>query len=280
MKTAARPWTTLALLLTALPLGAAEEARQATGKFEGKQWTFEAFGAYAFPAEVGMDDAPGVRVAVSNTRFLTEGIDRYYDREHIIDTAFADEESLVVYFHFAKNGAYKGMTYFFGSGDGCGFCYDGSVQSTVKIGQGRIKGKIKLAAKPGENSWDIDIDVPVAPTDWGEPLPAGGGEPGKVYAGYHAALAAADPVAAKPFFDEESQAGFPGHAEEIVRSYREDHPDKSYRIVKGWSRGDRALLLVEGETSYSKVKTEVQLVREKGTWRVVSEELQIRMGEG
>lgn len=279
MKTAARRWTTLALLSALPTLAFGEEPRQATGKFEGKNWTFEAFGAYAFPAEVGMDDEPGVRVAVSNTRFLTEGIDRYYDREHIIDTAFADEESLVVYFHFAKNGAYKGMTYYFGSGDGCGFCYDGSVQSTVKIAGGRLKGKIRLAPKPGENSWDIDLDVPVAPAGHGDPLPAGGGEPGKVYASYHAALAAADPTAAKPYFDEETQAGFAQHAEEIVRSYREDHPDRSYRIVKGWSRGDRALLLIEGETSYSKVKTEVQLVREKGTWRVVTEELQVRIGE-
>ena len=164
-----------------------------------------------------MDDEPGVRVAVSNTRFLTEGIDRYYDREHIIDTAFADEESLVVYFHFAKNGAYKGMTYYFGSGDGCGFCYDGSVQSTVKIASGRLKGKIKLAPKPGENSWDIDLDVPVAPASHGDPLPAGGGEPGKAYAGYHAALAAADPAAAKPYFDEETQADF-------ARARRGDRP--------------------------------------------------------
>jgi hypothetical protein len=44
-------------------------------------------------------------------------------------------------------------------------------------------------------------------------------------------------------------------------------------------RGDRALLLIEGETSYSKVKTEAQMAREKGTWRLVSEVLQIRMEE-
>ena len=37
---------------------------------------------------------------------------------------------------------------------------------------------------------------------------------------------------------------------------------------------------IVGELPYSKVKTEVQLVREKGTWRVVSEDLQVRIGEG
>lgn len=279
MKTAARLWTTLALLSALPTLAAAEEARQATGKFEGKNWTFEAFGAYAFPAEVGMDDEPGIRVAVSNTGFQTEKLDRYYDREHVIDTFFSDEESLVVYFHFAKNGAYRGMTYYFGSGDGCGFCYDGSVQSTVKIANGRLKGKVRLAPKPDENSWDIDLDVPIAPASYGEPLPAGGGDPGKAYAAYHAALVADDRVALAPLLPEASQVPFKENPAAEVDACRKDHPDQSFRIVKGWTQGDRALLVVQGETSYSRVETEAHLIREKGTWRVSNEVLQVRIGD-
>ncbi len=278
MRTAARLWTTLALLPALATLAAAEEARQATGKFEGKRWTFEAFGAYAFPAEVGMDDEPGIRVAVSNTGFQTEKLDRYFDREHIIDTFFASAESLVVYFHFAKNGAYRGMTYYFGSGDGCGFCYDGSVQSTVKIEQGRLKGKIKLAAKPEENSWDIDLDVPVAPGSHGQPLPAGGGEPGTAYVAFHAALVAADKVSLAPLLPEASQTPFKENPEAEMDAYRKDHPDKEAKVVQGWVDGERALLLVHGDTSYGKVETEVHLVREQGRWRVYNEVLQMRSG--
>lgn len=273
-----RCWSTLALVVAVLPAFGAEAPRQASGKFEGRNWTFEPFGAYAFPGEVGMDDEPGIRVAVSNTAFLAEKLDRYYDREHVIDSFFADEESLVVYFHFAKSGAYKGMTYYFGSGDGCGFCYDGSVESTVKIEKGRLKGKIKLAPKPGENSWDIDLDVPVAPASWGQPLPAGGGEPGKAYAAYHAALVADDRAALAPLLPEAVQAPFKENPAAEVDAYRKDHPDQSFKIVKGWSEGDRALLVVQGETSYSKVETEVHLIQEKGTWRVSNEVLQVRIG--
>ena len=65
----------LAASMMALALAgsaAAEEKETASGKFEGKEWTFEAHGAYAFPGEVGMDDEPGILVAVSNSPFNTE----------------------------------------------------------------------------------------------------------------------------------------------------------------------------------------------------------------
>lgn len=279
MRSALRAWRPL-VLFTLLPAlaGAAEAPRQASGKFEGKNWTFEPFGAYAFPSEVGMDDEPGIRVAVSNSGFLAEKLDRYHDRQHVIDTFFADGETLVVYFDFGKNGAYKGMSYYFGSGDGCGYCYDGSVVSTVKIEKGRLKGKVKLAPKPDENSWDIDLDVPVAPDTWGKPLPADGGDPGKAYLAFHAALGAGDKAALAPLLPEDSQAPFKENPEGEMDAYRKDHPDQAAKVVQGWVDGERALLLVHGETHYGKVETEVHLVREKGTWRVSNEVLQMRMG--
>src|SRR5687767_12541572 len=92
----------VALLLAMPPIAAQNEKPQASGKFEGKDWFFDAAGAYAFPAKVGMDDEPGVRVAISNSGFLTEGMDRYWDREHVIDEFHRDEETLVVWLHFAK----------------------------------------------------------------------------------------------------------------------------------------------------------------------------------
>ena len=70
-----------------------------------------------------------------------------WDRRHVIDDYFRDEETLVAYFHFGKDGKYKGMSYYFASGDGCGFCYDGTVQSTVKIEKGRIDGARRKAQR-------------------------------------------------------------------------------------------------------------------------------------
>lgn len=278
------PLLVVPLLLAAQPSGpvrAAEtaEARQAEGTVSSRSWEWNAFGAYAFPAEVGIDDEPGIKVAISNTGFVAEVLDRDYDREHMIDTYFRDDKTLVAYFQFAKSGAYKGVSYYFESGDGCGFCYDGSVQSTVKVEKGRIHGTLKIAGKPEDLQFDLKFDVPIASTDYGEALPAGGGEPGKAYAALHTALVAMDAAAAKPFFTDAAQAEYADHGEEILQSFRKEHPEKGYKVVRGFVRGDRALLLVEGDTFYSKVKTEAQMTREKGTWRLVSETLQIWMGE-
>jgi len=215
---------------------------------------------------------------VSNAGFIGEGIDRYYDRRHFIDTYFRDAETLVVYFDFSPTGVYKGMSYSFGSGDGCAFCYDGSVVSTVQLAGGRAKGKVRLAPKPGEAHWDVDVDVPIASSDYGAALPAGGGDPGKAYAAYHAALATGKPDAVKPFFTEEMQEGWAEDRDEIVGSYRKDHPEKSFKIVNGWTRGERALLLIEGETPYMNATSEVQLVKEKGTWRIDNEMMKVKVG--
>lgn len=257
----------------------AAEPRQATGTFEGKNWTFEAVGALAFPGEVGFDDEPGIRVVVSNAGFKTEYFERVWDRDHVIETFFKDEETLVVTFQFAKNGEYKGMTYYFGSGDGCGFCYDGAVKSTVKVEKGRIAGKVAVKGKEGDNSFDISFDVPVLGTDYGKALPAGFGEPGKAYVAYHQALEGDSPQALASLLTADEAAKLAKDGDSVLSSRRQNHPTKAYKITKGWTKGDRALLLVEGEDSYMGVETEVHLVLEKGGWKVEDEIMQVRIGE-
>jgi hypothetical protein len=268
----------IAIALAGVTPALAQDSKpQASGKFEGKEWWFDASGAYAFPSEVGMDDEQGVMVAISNVGF-SSNVDKYWDRRHVIDEFHVDEETLVVYFHFGKDGKYKGMNYYFGSGDGCGFCYDGSVQSTVKIEKGRIHGKLKAPAKPDEVTFDLAFDVPVAPSDYGTPLPAGGGEQAKAYAGYHAALNGDDPAALAPYLDAEDRAKLAEQGKEMLDYLREDHPMKSYKVVKGFVKGDNALLLVEGETSVMNVENEVHLVKLDGTWRVYTEVMQVKLG--
>ena len=264
-------------LVVSSPLAGA--ASQASGKFASRNWEFEPSGAYAYPGEVGMDDEAGIVVAISNASFDSEFFDRYWDRGHAIETYHKDAKTLVASLQFAKSGTYKGMTYYFESGDGCGFCYDGSARSTVKVEKGRIHGRITLAGKPGELAFDVTFDVPVAASSYGDPLPAGGGEPGRVYAAYHQAIVAWDKAALRPFYTEKVQADYAERADAVVQAFRNDHPDQAFQVVRGFAKGERALLLVEGETSYSKVKTEVHLEKQQGTWRIVDETLQLRLGE-
>ena len=63
-----------------------------------------------------------------------------------------------------------------------------------------------------------------------------------------------------------------GKGAQIMKVYTREHPDKSVTIVRGWSKGDTALILWDGETSILKLTGEAVMVREGGKW-VVDEEL-------
>jgi hypothetical protein len=249
------------------------QAPQAKGKFTSKSWEFESTGAYAYPGEVGFEDEQGILVAVSNAEFAADFLDRYWDRQDAIDRRFAGEGTFIVTFQFAEDGAYQGMSYSFGSGDGCGHCYASETVSTVKISGGRLRGKIALAPKPGETSWDLDLDVPVAPAaDHGTPLPDGGGEVGAAYATYDKALKERDAYTLGTMFTEKMAAALAANPDGVIKEWREDHPDTSYRVVKGFLRGERALLVIDGEMEmWGKVDVETHFHKEGGAWKVVDE---------
>lgn len=274
-------WASLAFFVAAWATAArgADPIPQASGSFTSKNWNFEAKGAYAFPGKVGLDDEQGILVVVSNVPFNASKLDTIWDRRNMIDTYFRDDETLVVYFQFSKNAEYKGLSYFFESGDGCGFCYNGATKSSVKYSQGRLKGRLQLAKQENDASFDVTIDVPVAPSDYGKPLAADGGEPGKVYAALHRALDGNEPAALAPLVVERLAVQLKESGDDVLAVLQEEHPTKSYKIIKGFAQGDRALLVVEGETATINVKTEVHLLRERGEWRFADEVMQVRFAE-
>ena len=62
-----------------------------------------------------------------------------------------------------------------------------------------------------------------------------------------------------------------GHGAIQVNYLRDEHGLRSVKVGKGWSKGDRAVLLIAGEGFTGPVTGEVTLFREKGTWRVDDE---------
>ena len=246
---------------------------QASGTFSSKTGEFDVVGAYAFPGKVGDDSEPGILVAISNAGFVTAILDHYWDREHFIDAVFADDETAVVYLQFDKTGKYRGMSYYFGSGDGCGFCFDSSTGSTVTASGGRIAGRVHQKDPEGA-TFDVTFDVPVASTDYGDALPAGGGEPGKVYRAYHEAVSAGNAAALKPLLGADRQVHLENQATGFIAFLQDSHPD-TYEVTRGFVSGDHALLLVAGEKSpLGKVHTEAHLVRDGDRWVVDDEILQ------
>ena len=113
----------LALLsaVTAFAAGSAPPAT-ASGTFEDAKFKLEIGGAYAYWGKTGgFGDDPVIRVAVSNAGFKASSLDAFYDKAGAIRSRFADEDAKVVNFEFDPNGKYTGLSYYFESGDGCGF---------------------------------------------------------------------------------------------------------------------------------------------------------------
>jgi len=265
----------LGVLLSALPLGAAESP-QASGKFKGSRVSFNVAGAYAFWSR-SSDEGPVIEVAVSNDAFRTEAFDAFYDPRPVIDTMFVDDQTAVVYFQFEPNGKYHGMSYYLASGDGCGFCYDSSVKSTVTVSGQHIKARIAWSDE--NRTFDLQFDVPVSPREWGKPIAGDGGEIGGAYRAYNAAMEKGDRKAIFDLLDSENRESWTKREKEgkldAYLDYRAEKVHwnlKSARIVRGYVRENRAVLLIKGSTPIlDHVHGQVTLSREGGRWRIGDE---------
>jgi len=255
----------------------ASEPKRAGGWFQSNGARLGIADAYAFHATGTLGEERVIVVAVSNQGFVPAVLDRYWDRRYILEHDFKDDETGVVYFEFGLDGSYRGLSYDFGSGDGCGYC-SGGVQSTVKLVDGRLRGTLRQPEGSDQRSFDVTLDVPVESDDHGKAQGAGGGAPGRAYLDYHEALAGSDPAAIRKCLSAERRATW-AHAEkqgqgaDFLAFLREGHP-RRVEVTQGYVDGDRALLLLEGASSNGKVRGEAQLVREGGVWRFEQETLE------
>lgn len=253
----------LALLLSLRP----SEAAAASGSFTSKDEVVAIRGGYAFPAGTGAaGTAPGLLLALSSSGFEAAIVDGYWDRKLAIDRFFVDDETRVVYVHLGADGSYRGISYTFGPGNGCAFCSDPATKAALKVAGGRLSGKLSI---DGDPSFAVEVDLPVATNDHGTVV-EGGGEPGRAYLAYHAALVARDGAAVKASFTREDLSHFAASGSvspEQMAHLAEGQPEAP-RVAKAFARGDEALVLVEGRGASGKVRGEVVLVKEDGSWRV------------
>lgn len=267
-------------VFAALGFGSPPDARapapaSASGTFSDRSWTVPISGAYAFRGKsAGMGDDPMIRVAVSNTKFLAEAVDAHYDRGHAINTYFADDETKVVTFEFDEAGRYRGLSYYFESGVGCGYCYDSEVKSTVRPVDGRLKGD--LSYKGAEREFQITLDVPIPAKTWGEALPKDGGDPGRAFLAYHAALEKRDKKALYAIADAEVRERYAKYEKEgkldgyLDYLWRDEHTElTTIRITGGFVNGNRAVVLFDGSNAaIDHLYGEALLRREGGAWLV------------
>lgn len=265
----------MAALFVCLTLGAAETP-QASGKFKSKDISFDVTGAYAYWSRTS-DEGPTIELAVSNDRFIPSALDAFYDPRPVIDNIFVDEQTAVVYFKFEPNGKYRGMSYYLGSGNGCGFCSDSKTNSTVRITGQRLQGKLTFS---GDNpTFDIQVDVPVAPKEWGKPIAGEGGEVGTAFRAYNAAMDKADKKAIVALLDQRNRQNWAKREKEgTLDDYLDYRMEKQHwrikdaHIVGGYVRENEAVLLVKASSPLIEhVHGQVILTKESGSWKISDE---------
>ena len=252
---------------------AAEVAPSADGSFTSRTFTMPVSTAMAFGGKSILDKTDVIVVAITNGDIRVDWFATFFDRRRAIERRMKDKETAVVYLEFKPDGAYRGLSYYFAKGNGCGYC-GGGVTSTVKLANGRLAGSLK--SKDESRTFDVVFNLPVTADDHGAPLPADGGAPGKAYLGYHEALVKRDLKALRPFLSNENretlaEAEKKGKAAAEMNYLAKEHPEKSVQITKGFSKGNHAVLLIAGESSVLKLTGEVVLVNEGGSWRVDDE---------
>jgi hypothetical protein len=263
-----------AIAATALAAGAEDTAR---GSFKSKTITLQTKSAIAYRGKSFLGGGDALIVVVTNARLNPQALSEYYDRRRVVEKRIRDEETGVVYLEFRPDGSYRGLSYHFAPGNGCGFC-SSEVASTVKLANGRLAGNLKGTEK--ERLFDLTIDVPVMGDDHGAVLPPDGGTPGTTYLAYHAALLKRDRSALKGLLSADRRETWTnvekqGRLDSFIDYLVSEHPEKSVRITKGYSKNDTAVLLVAGESVSGKLVGEVLLMRENNAWHVDDELMEL-----
>jgi len=266
-----------ALLLAGCSVGWADTgaAPAAKGKFDSSGVAWDVNDAYAFRGKSTMGTEDVIVVAITNGGFPREVIDKWWDRKQALEKKFRgnNDQTVLVYLEFSPQGEYKALSYYIGSGNGCGYC-SGGVASTVKLVAGKLVGG--LTYKAPDRVFDVTLNVPISSDDHGPALPAGGGDAGKVYLAYHAALKTGDVAGLKKTLDSymvkqlakgEATSDVPGFLAWVGGQRYLD----TVKVDKGFAKGDHAVLVVSGSGPVGDRKGQVILVREQGAWRVSDE---------
>jgi hypothetical protein len=178
-----------------------------------------------------------------------------------------------VFLEVADDGTCRGISYSFGPGDECEYCRGDRAESKIAVVGDRILGWIRW--QEPRLTLDATLDVTASEASLGEPLAEGGGEPGAAYLAYHQSIRSRDEVSLRMVFSGAVNAAWEeareaGQGEGYLESWAVDHVTEVLGLA-GWSREDRALLLVDGERGGQEMRAEVLLVREEGSWRVDDE---------
>ena len=165
-----------------------------------------------------------------------------------------------------------------GSQSGSGWYTLKLVHNDAKRIEGTFRSNDEADKKEGR-FYDLKFALDIAgPPDLGAALPADGGEPGKAYRAYLAALKKGDIDALAKTMTHERSAELLAHRSDpdfkMMFAFIQSSAMRDPKIVKGNSKGDAATLELSGKDGDGNNATSiVTMQKEGGSWRLAKESM-------
>jgi hypothetical protein len=230
---------------------------------------------------------PDIKLAFATFKLDAGAIQRADDRDdEVTNQAFAQDDSAKLMLTLAPDKLVTQQYVWISPGSNLSYSSNEVGKYTAKpAAKGRIAGHYAYTDDDAEGPiCDITFDIaqigtvdeaPPPPPPPGQPLPAGGGEPGKAYLALNRAVQAGDIDAILAMLPAARAAEMrkarqdPGFAEQFA--FMQAMTAQNVKIKSGRIDGDKAWLEFDGTEGDTLRSGTVEMVREAGRWSVVSE---------
>ncbi len=140
-----------------------------------------------------------------------------------------------------------------------------------------------MSFKGDNRAFDINLDVPIAPKEWGKPIDKEGSDIAKVFLAYNAAREKGDQKAVFKLLDSETRDIWKTQEKkgklDAYLDYRSEKVHwrlKDARIASGYVRDNQAVLLVKGSSPLiDHIHGQVLLTKEGDGWKIADEMYQV-----
>ena len=268
-------------LTLALAAGLAHAGGSGTLYQEGKAITLGS--AYAYRGPDPFDKTKTITTVVFADKPIdAKAADAASNREEAVGDQLRKSEATSVDLNLEDDGSVQNVNIhgpgYSGSQSGSGWYTLKLVHNDAKRVEGTFKSNDEEDKKTGR-FYDLKFafDLAGAP-DLGAALPADGGEPGKAYRAYLAALKKGDIDALAKTMTHERSAELLAHKNDpdfkMMFAFIQSSAMKDPKIVKGNSKGDTATLELSGKDGDGNNATSVATMqKEGGSWRLAKESM-------
>jgi hypothetical protein len=248
---------------------------------DGKQTVL--VNAYAFRGPDPFEKTKELTTVVfSDKRIDAAAANAAADRGEAIAEQFRANEGLRVELNLEADGSVQNVNILApgssGSQSGSGWYTLKLVHNDAKRVEGSFRSNDEADKKSGRY-FDLKFALDIAgPPDLGAALPADGGEPGKAYRAYLAALKKGDIDALSKTMTHDRSAEILAHRNDadfkVMFAFIQQSAIRDPKIAKGFSKGDTATLELTGKDGDGSAATSTATMqKEGGTWRLAKESM-------